>query len=169
MKAKLSHLMQQYYQYHKKKWTVWTHLAGIPLVIFSIFIVLGWVKVSIPNIISLNFAWIAVIAFAIYYIRLDLVIGGATTGFLIILCAFANAFTTQGPHGLSIKLFVITFILGWAFQLVGHVIEGKKPALTESFLESVFIAPFFITAEVLFMFGIKKDVQQTMHHGTGES
>jgi uncharacterized membrane protein YGL010W len=127
------------------------------------FIFFGWIKVSVPNLFSLNFAWIGVIIFAIYYLYLDLLIGACASILLIVLCAIANLFTTQGLTGLSIKLFLIFFILGWVFQLIGHTIEGKKPALLDNFFESVFIAPFFISAEMLFMFGIKKDIEQAMH------
>lgn len=165
MKAKLQQFMQNYHHYHTKKLTLYTHLIGIPLVSFSIFIVFGWVKVAVPGWFSLNLAWIGVIIFAIYYLLLDAIIGVAAALLLVVLCFIANLFTTHGPDALSFKVFLITFILGWVFQLVGHAIEGKKPALLDSFFESVFIAPFFITAEVLFMFGIKKDVQRMMHGG----
>lgn len=162
MNKRLITLMQSYYHYHKKKWTVYTHFFGIPLVTFSIFILFGWVKVVIPNVIGLSLAWIGVIIFAIYYLYLDLIIGAAATVMLIILCALASIFTTQGPSWLGFKIFIITFILGWIFQLIGHAIEGKKPALLDNFFESVFIAPFFIAAELLFMLGVKKNIETAM-------
>lgn len=162
MKTKLLSLMRNYYHYHTKKFTLWTHLVGIPLVTFSVFILFGWINISVPNLFSINLAWIAVIIFAIYYCLLDIVLGAAASLLLIVLCFIASFFTTHGPDSLSIKVFAISFILGWVFQLVGHAIEGKKPALLDNFFSSVFIAPFFISAEVLFMFGIKKDVQRMM-------
>jgi uncharacterized membrane protein YGL010W len=162
MKHTLQNLMQGYYQHHTKKWTLWTHLIGIPLVSFACFILFGWIKVSVPGLFSLNLAWIGVIVFAVYYMCLDVIIGAAASVLLIILCAIASLFTTLGPNALNFKIFLITFILGWIFQLIGHVIEGKKPALLSHFFESVFIAPFFISAEILFMFGIKKDLQNSL-------
>lgn len=164
MKAKLQRFMQNYYHYHTKKLTLWTHFVGIPLVTFSIFILLGWVHVSVPNLFSLNLAWIGVIIFAIYYCLLDLIIGAAASILLIVLCFVAGFFTHHGVDALSLKIFAVTFILGWVFQLIGHAIEGKKPALLDNFFESVFIAPFFITAEVLFMFGVRKNVQRMMEN-----
>lgn len=162
MKTKLNKLMQSYYHYHTKKWTLWTHVIGIPLVTLSMFIFFGWIKVSVPTLFSLNVAWIGVIVFAIYYLCLDLLIGICATALLTVLCAIATIVTAHGPDAFSIKLFIILFILGWVFQLIGHAIEGRKPALLDNFFESVFIAPFFITAELLFMFGIKKDIEQAM-------
>ena len=126
------------------------------------FHLFGWIKISVPNLFSLSVAWIGVLIFLVYYLYLDLVIGAAASVLLIILCAIANIFTTDGPTALNIKVFVITFILGWIFQLIGHAIEGKKSSFLRNILESVFIAPFFITAKVLFICGIKKDIEQVM-------
>jgi len=162
MQNKLLNLMRHYRHYHKKKWTVLTHLIGVPLVTLAVLIFFGWIKISVPGFFTLSVAWIGVIIMAIYYLILDLMIGAATTVMLIVLCAIASIFTTTGPSALSLKLFIIIFILGWIFQLIGHAIEGKKPALLNSFFQSVFIAPFFITAEIFFILGYKKDLQQAM-------
>ena len=162
MKQKLLTLMCDYRDFHTKKWTVFTHFIGVPLVTFSILLILGWVKISIPGFFTLSTAWIGIIILAVYYLYLDLLLGAATTILLVVLSAIASLFTTQGPTAFSGKLFLITFILGWIFQLIGHAIEGKKPALLTNFFESVFIAPFFIIAELFFMFGIKKELQQTI-------
>ena len=162
MQNKLLELMRNYRQYHQKKWTVFTHFAGVPLVMLAVFIFFGWVKLNVPGFFSLSVAWLGVIVFGIYYLLLDLVIGAAATIMLIVLCAIANIFTTTGPSALSLKLFVIIFILGWIFQLIGHAIEGKKPALLDNFLQSVFIAPFFVTAEIFFMLGYKKTLQHAI-------
>ena len=162
MQNKLLKLMRNYRQYHQKKWTVFTHLIGVPLVTLAVFIFFGWIKLSVPGFFSISIAWLGVIVFGIYYLLLDLVIGAAATIMLIVLCAIANIFTTTGPSALSLKLFVIIFILGWIFQLIGHAIEGKKPALLDNFVESVFIAPFFVTAEIFFMLGYKKTLQHAI-------
>ena len=162
MQSKLLQLMSNYRHYHNNHWTVMTHFIGVPLATLAAFIFFGWIKVNIPGVITLSVAWIIVIIAGIYYIILDWMIGAATTIMLIVLCTIASIFTNAGPSALSLKLFIIIFIVGWIFQLIGHAIEGKKPALLTNFFESVFIAPFFITTEVFFMLGYKKDLQQAM-------
>jgi uncharacterized membrane protein YGL010W len=62
--------------------------------------------------------------------------------------------------------FLATFVGGWILQLVGHVFEGKKPALVDNFFQ-VFIAPIFLMAEVFFLFGYKKEVLKKMEELTG--
>ena len=39
-------------------------------------------------------------------------------------------------------------------QLVGHVFEGRKPALADNLFQ-VFVAPIFLCAEVFFALGYK--------------
>jgi len=162
MQNKLLDLMKNYRHYHKKKWTVFTHFIGVPLATLAAFIFFGWIKVSVPGLFTLSVAWVGVILIGIYYLLLDLVLGAAATIMLVILCAIASIFTHAGPSALSIKLFIIIFVIGWIFQLIGHAIEGKKPALLTNFFESVIIAPFFITAEVFFMLGYKKELLHAM-------
>ena len=55
-------------------------------------------------------------------------------------------------------MFLATFLGGWAVQLVGHVIEGRRPALTDNLLQ-VFNAPLFLTAEVLWFLGFRQDLR----------
>ena len=39
-------------------------------------------------------------------------------------------------------------------QLVGHAVEGRKPALADNVLQ-IFVAPIFLAAEALFALGYK--------------
>jgi uncharacterized membrane protein YGL010W len=59
--------------------------------------------------------------------------------------------------------FAVLFIGGWIFQLVGHVYEGRRPALTDNLFQ-IFVAPIFLAAEVFFALGWKRrlhdDVQR---------
>ncbi|MSP53954.1 MAG: DUF962 domain-containing protein [Gammaproteobacteria bacterium] len=159
MNARLVNLMRDYRHYHVKAWTVYSHFIGIPVVTFSVLIFFSWFQFSLTNIIGINLAWLGIIILAIFYISLDRAIGIVTTIGMILLGWLVNVLS---PDGLTLKsfiLFLVTFILGWVFQLVGHVIEGRKPALLDNFVASVFIAPLFIVAEVFFRLGSKKDLQ----------
>jgi uncharacterized membrane protein YGL010W len=130
-------LMKDYKAYHSKKGTVLSHLVGVPVVFFSMLILFSFVQVCIPELLYTNLAWIAVILLGIFYLTLDIAVGFITFLWITLLCWLATCY-------MSMTLFIITFILGWIFQLAGHKIEGKKPALFDNFFASVFIAPFFI-------------------------
>src|SRR5262249_58278559 len=50
--------------------------------------------------------------------------------------------------------FAVLFVGGWILQLVGHVYEGRKPALADNLFQ-IFVAPIFLAAEVFFALGYK--------------
>lgn len=152
MKAKTQQLIHDYRAYHTKMGTVLTHLIGVPLVTLSLMIVLGWFEITLRGVVGLNALLISTLLLMVYYWLLDAVIGTLTNILLIILCLIASIIDMHGISSASLWIFTATFVLGWAFQLVGHAIEGRKPALLDHFFASVFIAPFFIMAEIRYGF-----------------
>jgi uncharacterized membrane protein YGL010W len=53
--------------------------------------------------------------------------------------------------------FAVLFIGGWILQLVGHVFEGRKPALADNLFQ-ILVAPIFLCAELFFALGYKPEV-----------
>jgi uncharacterized membrane protein YGL010W len=82
------------------------------------------------------------------------------TLFVAVLLVGAHGVASEGARP-ALVVFAATFVGGWALQLIGHVFEGKKPALMDNFFQ-VFIAPIFLMAEVFFAFGYKRDVAERM-------
>jgi uncharacterized membrane protein YGL010W len=67
------------------------------------------------------------------------------------------------PWLASVSVFAATFVGGWIIQLFGHVLEGRRPALADNFLQ-IFNAPLFLTAEVLTLIGLRADLHAA--HGS---
>ena len=65
------------------------------------------------------------------------------------------------PFTESLAVFAGAFVAGWVVQLVGHAFEGRRPALVDNLLQ-IFNAPLFLTAEVLFLFGLRQDLRGGM-------
>jgi uncharacterized membrane protein YGL010W len=65
--------------------------------------------------------------------------------------------------GINAAVFLLSFGGGWVIQLVGHVYEGRKPALTDNLFQ-IFVAPIFLAAEILFALGMRRTL-----HGRIES
>ena len=59
------------------------------------------------------------------------------------------------------------FLVGWAFQFVGHAWEGHKPAFVDD-LVGLVIGPLFVTVEVLFLLGLRKSLQQRIEARVGK-
>lgn len=144
---------QLYATYHLNQTTRYTHMAGVPLIILSLLIFLGFVKIVVPGVFGTNLACLASIALLVYYFRLNWQLALAFTPILLILLWIASWFNYNGPSTVGVWVFIITFVGGWALQLYGHFVEGKKPALMDNLMQAL-IAPLFLTAELLFMAGL---------------
>ncbi len=153
---------QMYAGYHQNTTTRYTHLAGVPLIILSVMILLGFIKIIMPGVFSITLACLTTVGVLIYYFYLNWKLALALTPILIILLLFSDLFSHNGPTKLGIWAFVITFIVGWAFQLYGHYIEGKKPAFMDN-LSQALIAPLFLTAELFFMAGYMKSLKEQIY------
>jgi uncharacterized membrane protein YGL010W len=57
--------------------------------------------------------------------------------------------------------FAVLFVGGWILQLVGHVYEGRRPALTDNLFQ-IFVAPIFLVAEAFFALGYKPRLQDAV-------
>lgn len=154
--------MRIYLSYHQKPLTKATHFIGIPLAILPIMILLSWVDVGIPGWFHINFSWLSLIVLCIYYFKLDRELAMGAGAGLIVLNLIAQYFAKSAPNWLGFKVILITLIVGWSFQLIGHLIEGKRPALMDN-LSQVFIAPLFLCAEIAFLFGKKEDLKKALN------
>jgi len=65
--------------------------------------------------------------------------------------------------GTAWTVFAVFFIGGWAFQLLGHVWEGRRPALADNLFQA-FIGPMFIMAEILMALGLKRELKAVIGH-----
>ena len=83
----------------------------------------------------------------------------------VLACRRQSAVRTRCPHAQRALLgwtwFAILFVGGWILQLVGHVFEGRKPALADNLFQ-IFVAPIFLAAEVFFALGYKPRLHAAM-------
>jgi uncharacterized membrane protein YGL010W len=153
----LEEQMSSYLRYHRNPKNRLTHFVGVPLILFSLFVLLGLVRIPLGDI-SVTAASLLVVGLLAYYFRLDAVLAVAMTLFSAVLLLVANRVCTLGVAA-ALGIFALAFIGGWTLQLIGHAIEGRKPALVDNLFQ-VFIAPIFLMAEVFFAFGYKRDVAE---------
>lgn len=151
--------MSLYASHHQKTITKVTHFIGIPAIMLALQILFSWLRVPMMNSESVSLAWVILCLMLAYYCYLDLTLSMAAAVFLVPL-TYAGQLLGQGHANTdSILLLSTLFIAGWILQFLGHYFEGKKPAFLES-VSQVFVAPAFLIAELLFLFGIKKGLQE---------
>ena len=150
--------LASYGAYHKDPRNKLTHFIGVPLVTFSLFLVLSWFRFAPAPDWPLTGATIFFIVVCLYYLRLDWSVALLQAPVNLLLLWLADRAALL-PFGQSLTVFAAAFILGWIFQLVGHAIEGKRPALADNLLQ-IFNAPLFLVAEVLFLLGLRQDLRE---------
>jgi uncharacterized membrane protein YGL010W len=95
-----------------------------------------------------------------YYVFLDLALGLAMLAVFALLLYCAEMIAVM-PIRQSVGWFIVLFAGGWVVQLVGHVFEGRKPALADNLFQ-IFVAPIFLCAEVFFALGYKPDLHASV-------
>jgi uncharacterized membrane protein YGL010W len=155
--------MAVYAAYHRNRWNTLTHFIGVPAIIFAILIPMSWV--SFGDGVTLAHLFLGTVL--AYYFLLDVPLALATT--LVTGALFYAAKLAAGTGTASGWIwFGVFFVGGWIFQLVGHVFEGRKPALSDNLFQ-IFIAPVFLVAEVFFALGLKRDVLEKVEARLGQS
>ena len=162
----LEEQMSVYLRYHRNPKNRLTHFVGVPLIMFSLLVLLDLARVEVGGF-SISAATLLAVIVLIYYFRLDAVLAAAMTLFISVLLVAAHGVASEGVRP-ALVVFAATFVGGWALQLIGHVFEGKRPALMDNFFQ-VFIAPIFLMAEVFFAFGYKRDVAERMEQMAARS
>jgi len=138
-----------YASYHRDERNRATHFIGIPAIVFSILVPLALVDVA-----GVSAATVVAIFALIGWIALDRTIGIAMIAMMLPMWLVAEWIARTYGSGTAWIVFAVFFIGGWAFQLVGHVWEGRRPALAANLFQA-FIGPMFIMAELLMALGLK--------------
>jgi uncharacterized membrane protein YGL010W len=149
--------LESYGAYHADPRNKLTHFFGVPLVTFALFECLGWFRFVHAPGWPITAATVFYFAVFLYYLRLDPVIALLQAPFTLALLWLSDRAAVL-PTGQSVLVFLATFVGGWIIQLIGHAIEGRRPALADNLLQ-VFNAPLFLTAEVLFLLGLRQDLR----------
>jgi len=153
--------MSFYAAYHQDARNKATHFIGVPAIMLSLFIPLSWIRFDIGLAgISISAAMVFAAIVLAYYFMLDVPLALAM---FVVTCALvwggqqiADLGALQGW-----MWFAILFVGGWILQLVGHVFEGRKPALADNLFQ-IFVAPIFLAAEVFFALGYKPRLHAAM-------
>lgn len=151
-----------YAQYHQKPITWYTHLAGVPLLLFSAMIFTGFFHFSVPGVFDITLASIGTLALWAYYAWLNIILSLLLAPIMALLFWLSGFVAESGPTESALWIFFAALILGAGFQLAGHFFEGKKPAFMESFWQAL-IAPLYLTAELCFIWGFMLDLKKKLH------
>jgi uncharacterized membrane protein YGL010W len=151
MKSLAEH-MAFYSLYHRNPRNRLTHFIGVPIIIYAALVWMSYAHVALGPV-EPSLAALFVAGMLVYYILLDWVLGLSMVVLAVPLCWVAALTAGLGlTAGLAIS--GVAFVGGWALQLLGHRIEGNRPALTDNLFQTA-VSPIFLTAELFFALGVK--------------
>lgn len=152
----LAEQMAMYAAYHRDPRNRATHFIGVPAIAFAILIPMAWASIRLGDA-RISLAMVFTAAVLIYYLALDRPLAVASAVLFIPLLIAAEWVAAQGLTT-GLWTFAAFFVGGWVFQLLGHVWEGRKPALADNLMQ-IFVAPLFLMVEAAQLLGLRRDLQ----------
>jgi uncharacterized membrane protein YGL010W len=151
--------MAVYAAYHQDARNKFSHFIGVPAIVLGVMVALGWLRLEVAGT-TISGAMVITALLLAYYVFLDLALGLAMLAVFALLLYCAEMIAVM-PIRQSVGWFIVLFAGGWVVQLVGHVFEGRKPALADNLFQ-IFVAPIFLCAEVFFALGYKPDLHASV-------
>lgn len=139
-KPRLQALLDAYAADHQHPMNRATHKLGVPLVLFHILAMLGWIElVQLPGLpFPLTAAHLLGLCVLPWYLSLDLKLAA-------IVSAVSVLFMAVSPL-VPVPVVLAITVLAWALQLVGHYVYEKRSPSFFSNLRQLLVGPLFIAA-----------------------
>lgn len=145
--------LSTYKSVHLNPNNIRTHFIGVPMIIWSAFLMLGTLRFAWQDY-QISLAMIVTLVVLAYYMMLHVRLAlGLVLFILPVLYTTELVVHSEHPFVIAISIFVV----GWAIQFIGHKYEKAKPAFMDD-LNQLLIGPFFLMAEVYFMLGWEKEL-----------
>lgn len=154
--------LSTYKSVHLNHKNVKTHFIGVPLIIWSIAIVLSMVGFELQtDNFTIGITLLSIVSFIvlIYYVILS-----KTLALLALLFFGPIVYSATWVPATDSPWVVasVAFIVGWIIQFIGHGYEKAKPAFVDD-LNQLFIGPLFLLAEIYFKFAGGTDLEQKIN------
>ncbi len=158
--------LANYAGYHRDKRNILTHFFGVPLIVLGVQVLLARVGIGVGGVF-LSLMWLATALACLYYLKLELAMGTVMTVSLLLMAWAAQALSLTAPYAWLIWGAGL-FVVGWVIQFIGHYYEGKKPAFVDDLI-GLAIGPLFVAAELLFLCGLRRDLEAQIVAIAGET
>lgn len=159
-------LLAQYAAYHRDRRNIISHFVGVPLIVFSVGVLLARPVLATTAGVDVTPASVAFLVAAVWYVtRGSAVLGVAVSGVVAALLWLGQR-AADGSVPVWLGWGLGCFVVGWLIQFIGHWYEGRKPAFVDD-LVGLLVGPMFVVAEAMFMLGWNKPLQETIEQRVG--
>jgi uncharacterized membrane protein YGL010W len=146
--------MAMYTTYHRDWRNRLTHFFGVPAIVFALMVGMGLWRWHIGGY-DLSLAVAFTLAVFVLWLVMDVGIALPLIVVLVPMLALAEYIARQADAAMAWTVVAVFFVGGWVLQLLGHVYEGRKPALVDNLFQ-IFVAPMFLAAEPIFALGLRR-------------
>lgn len=160
MLLNLEKQVQFYLSYHNDDANRRLHMLSVPIIVQTVLI--------FASLINVYAAAVLASLYTIYVLYLDRVAGLAFSLYAAAQAALATVLVVLVPQRILLPLAIVAHAAAWVLQLVGHYkYERNRPAIMASVAHAVLAAPVVIYLEVVFSFGLLKDLQARIDKSSG--
>eukprot|EP00755_Sulcionema_specki_P039501 Sspe_Gene.2913::Locus_967_Transcript_2_4_Confidence_0.333_Length_762::g.2913::m.2913 len=153
-----------YGAYHHNSVNQWIHIICVPLILWTAMVWVAPLEV-LPGVAA---CWGVALVYGTFYVLLEPIAGLMYAPVLALMALTAVDFTKSVPNAGLISLGL--HIVLWILQFLGHgVFEKRAPALLDSLLQSLMLAPFFVWMEVLFKLGYAPTLRENVNSAICEN
>ena len=158
----LTDQLAQYASYHRDRRNIATHFVGIPMIVLALAILLSRPQWHVgPVSPAISPALVLFGCATVYYVVLDVALGLLMAIFSA-ACLVAGAWLAHESTMIWAASGAALFIVGWIFQFVGHMAyEHRKPAFADDLI-GLIIGPLFVLAEIVFGFGWRRPLRDSV-------
>lgn len=147
-----------YKSVHLNPKNIRTHFIGVPAIIWSLLLFMSFIRFDIAGKFELSLAMAFAAVVALYYFILHVRLAIGLMLFILPVLFSVELISTLPNAG---WIGVSVFVIAWGIQFLGHKYEKAKPAFIDD-LNQLLIGPFFLMAEVYFMLGLEKELNETI-------
>ena len=158
-------LMVQYARYHRDRRNIATHFVGIPLIVFSIGVLLARAHWEFGSYVITAAEVLFVLSSIWYLTRRNTALALATILVNGVLFTLAEPLA-QGSTASWLGWGLGSFALGWVIQFLGHYYEGRKPAFVDDLI-GLMVGPMFVVGEAMFALGWGADLLAEIERSAG--
>ena len=138
--------LNAYGESHQNKINKIIHWFCVPIITFTLLGLLSLINYDFSmsgGHYNINLAGLLIVIAIIFYLRLSWSISIGMFLFTGICLFYINKLEATYSNQILLKYYLISFIIAWIGQFIGHKIEGKKPSFFED-LQFLLIGPAWL-------------------------
>ena len=150
--------LSTYKSVHLNKNNLKTHFVGIPFIIWAVIVLMSLLRFPLDGgDFHITFAMFFVMGVLVYYFLLNTRLALGTVPFILPILVTAELLVRNNENS-ALIIALGVFTVGWVFQFIGHGYEKAKPAFLDD-INQLLIGPFFLMAELFFILGKEKALE----------